>query len=391
MNPLAVYIHFPYCLYKCHYCDFNSYPVEWSGELESSYLKTLNREVDLASRTLPPFRITSVFLGGGTPSLFSPEAIEAVLKKLAEKSSFSEDCEVTIEMNPKTVTFEKLKGFMSAGVTRFSLGVQSFEDRYLAPLGRLHTGEEALQAIEGLQKAGIENYNLDLMFGFPHQTVSEVLEDLRKAVAPGPRHLSFYNLTLEEGTLLYDQHKKGKICLPENEIQAEMYERGLQFLEEKGYGAYEISNFSKSSPSRHNLAYWRYEDYLGLGAGAVSFLRASWFAKGENESVYGYRWTNPRTPKEYGKAVEGPWPFSPFETIERKTAPGEFWMMGLRLKEGVDLAELEKRFGKGSREIYAPILYAFEKKGWMEREGEWARLTSRGRMLANEVVSGFLL
>jgi oxygen-independent coproporphyrinogen-3 oxidase len=403
MNPLALYIHFPYCLYKCHYCDFNSYAVEFSEDLETSYCKALVEEMEKSFQSIPPSQIGSLFFGGGTPSLFSGKSFEKILDSLTSLAGVRAGCEVTIEMNPKTITLEKIRDYLKAGVNRFSLGVQSFEDRYLSPLGRLHSGQEAKEALLLIRKAGAENFNLDLMFGFPSQTPEEVLEDLREALQFEPAHLSFYNLTLEDGTLLKDQHQKGKIRLPDNEIQARMYEEGVDYLESRGYHGYEISNFSKAGKeSRHNLSYWRYEDYLGLGAGAVGFLRKETLRE-ENKaanrqlrtdnSLYGYRWTNPKTPKEYMFYTSNKsYPPPVIEKIDFKTASGEFWMMGLRLSDGVCLKEFERRFGPELRTHYEKaVIPYFEAKGWLSRKEENIHLTPSGRMFANEVVSGFLL
>jgi oxygen-independent coproporphyrinogen-3 oxidase len=426
MNHIALYIHFPYCLYKCHYCDFNSYAVEGVEGVESNYTDALLAELETTLRHLPRFVIPSIFLGGGTPSLFSPHEIGRLLNQVAKNTSISSDCEVTIEVNPKTLTAEKVDGYLKEGIRRFSVGVQSFENRYLIPLGRLHTGEEAMATLRLLRKKGVENLSFDLMFGFPGQTAQEVMSDLQKALSIEPQHLSFYNLTLEEGTLLKDQWRKGKIQLPENEVQAEMYEQGIRFLEDAGYCSYEISNFARSGyESRHNLAYWRYQDYLGLGAGAVSFLRKELIGDGlrfiEEEEIYGYRWTNPLTPKEYIAFVKEslerqgpplPNPLPPGERgpgkpplpwrervgvrgkneiIDIPTAKGEFFMMGLRLKEGISISEFERRFGEGSFLSYQEIIPPLQAKGWLIREEDHLLLTREGRFFANDVVSCFLL
>jgi len=388
MNTVALYIHFPYCLYKCHYCDFNSYAVQFGDDLESPYVETLKREIGEAFECFPSRQINSIFFGGGTPSLFSPKSFEQVLQGVTASASLSPHCEITIEMNPKTVTKERLQGYLQTGINRFSMGVQSFEDRYLSPLGRLHTGEEAREAIRLLREAGVENFNLDLMFAFPRQTTAEVIDDLTEALHFDPTHLSFYNLTLEEGTILKDQHRRGKIRLPENEVQAEMYEEGASLLEGEGLPSYEISNFCRDGrASRHNLAYWRYEDYLGVGAGAVSFVRAT-----DNSKNYGYRWTNPKAPLEYRSYKSYRTYKTRAEPIDYKTAAGEFWMMGLRLSEGVDLVEFERRFGAGLRRHYEErVIPNFLRKNWMAVLDEKASLTRTGRLFANEVVSEFLL
>jgi len=398
MNPLALYVHFPYCLYKCHYCDFNSYAVEFTEDLEIFYRTALLGEIKKIFENLPSSQITSLFFGGGTPSLFSAQSFEKIFETLSSLVSLKSDGEITIEMNPKTIGAEKIRDYLRVGINRFSLGVQSFEDRYLSPLGRLHTGEEAKTALRMIKKGGVQNFNLDLMFGFPSQRPDEVLNDLRQALEFEPSHLSFYNLTLEDGTLLKDQFLKGKIRLPDNEVQARMYEEGIGYLEGKGYRGYEISNFCRpGKESRHNLAYWRYENYLGLGAGAVSFLKKECFGAKQpqdpNENLYGYRWTNPKIPKEYrSHMTDRTYSFSNLEKIDQKTAAGEFWMMGLRLSEGVCLNNFERHFGRERKFYYEEsVIPCFQKKGWIARDRDQVRLTPAGRMFGNEVVSGFLL
>lgn len=393
MHSIAIYIHIPYCLYKCHYCDFNSYPVTSAEPYESEYLKGLLKEIESAKAAFSRFRTPSIFFGGGTPSLFSPQAIGKLIEKVSDISDLSSDCEITLEVNPKTVTKEKLKDFLKAGINRFSVGVQSFQNRYLSPLGRLHTGEEAEETLKIFHRIGADNFNLDLMFGFPNQTTEEVLQDIKKAIELHPAHLSYYNLTLEKGTLLNEQERKGEIRLPENEIQAEMYHQGIEFLEKNGYSLYEISNFSlPDKNSRHNLAYWKYQDYLGFGAGAVSFLNRRWFQLNQNETeLYGWRWTNPLTPKDYLASVEKEYSAIPKEKIDLKTAQGEFWMMGLRLKEGVAISEYRSHFGEENLGLYREILNPFIAKGWIQSDQERFAVTEEGRFFTNDIVSSLLI
>ncbi len=391
MLPIAIYIHIPYCLYKCHYCDFNSYPVTSAEPYESEYLKGLLKEIASAKTTFSKFETPSIFFGGGTPSLFSPQAIEKLIEKVSDISDLSSDCEITLEVNPKTVTKQNLKDFLKAGINRFSVGVQSFQNRYLSPLGRLHTGDEAEETLKIFHQIGADNFNIDLMFGFPDQATEEVLEDIKKAVELHPAHLSYYNLTLEKGTLLNEQERKGDIRLPENEIQAEMYQRGMEFLEKKAYSLYEISNFSlPNKKSRHNLAYWKYQDYLGFGAGAVSFLNRRWFSAADTK-LYGWRWTNPLTPKDYLASVEKKDSGLLKEKIDLKTAQGEFWMMGLRLKEGVAISEYYSHFGEENFRIYREIMNSFITKGWVQLDQDHFAVTEEGRFFTNDIVSSLLI
>ena len=389
MSSIALYVHFPYCPYKCHYCDFNSYAVPFDRIREEAYLKALLSEMNFHVRRLTPFRVASVFLGGGTPSLFSPDSIGTFLEGVRALVPVEPQAEVTLEANPKTLDEARIDAYLKAGINRISVGVQSLKDKYLSPLGRLHTAEEAKEILKLLSNKQL-NFNADFMFGFPGQTVNEVLEDLEEAVQFSPRHLSFYHLTLEKGTRFFEEHRRGRISLPDEDAAAEMYERGSEFLKAKGFPLYEISNFARPSFfSRHNLAYWRYDDYLGLGAGAVSFLKKSAFKPPAGEdSIYGCRWTNPRLPEEYLRAAEEE---APAELIDTAIARGEFWMMGLRLAEGVSLDRFRSCFGEGAFEPYQEISRRFEERGLLERGENRLRLTDRGRLLANEVVMGFLM
>jgi len=392
MTPLALYIHFPYCLYKCHYCDFNSYAVSFNENLEEPYLKALKREWEFHLNKLVPFTLTSIFLGGGTPSLFSPSGISQLLKMF--NSFCDEKIEVTLECNPKTLDAQKIKDFISAGINRFSIGVQSFNDQYLSPLGRLHTGEEAKQTLSLFQSIKNLNWNFDLMFGFPGQTLEEVLDDLETAVNFHPNHLSFYELTLEPGTLFFQQEKQGKWRLPENSIQTEMYIEGVRFLESKGYRQYEISNFAQAEfESKHNLTYWNYEKYLGLGAGATSFLGEGMMSTPPTEInplTYGYRWTSPKKPIDYLNWAGNPIPAESMELISSSTAQFEFLMMGLRLQKGISIDDFIQRFGEEAFYSYQPTISSLEKKEFLQKTTNSIYLTEKGRLMANEVLACFL-
>ena len=391
---LALYIHFPYCLYKCHYCDFNSYvlnrPIE---ELETEYVEALIRESEfLFSRFSKPLELKSIFLGGGTPSLFSAHSFKRIFESLKEKVKFLPEIEITLEANPKTINPQKIEEFLSTGVNRISVGVQSFQDSYLAPLGRLHTGEEAYQTLEELKKINPPSWSFDLMFAFPNQSLDELKKDLEIALTLNPPHLSFYQLTLEPHTLMDEYHKKGKFILPEETLQLEMFEKGIEILEGAGFFQYEISNFAKSShESKHNLAYWNYGDYLGLGAGAVSFLRKECLVEPMSSSEnYGFRWMGPKRPKDYIAWSENPNFLEISENIDFKTAQAEYWMMGLRLTRGIDLNNFKQRFGQESLEKFLPIVRENQLKGFIKEESKKVSLTPQGRRLANEVMVSFL-
>ncbi len=395
MKNLSLYIHFPYCLYKCHYCDFNSYAVKDVSALQRPYVKALFEELKAAQEIFKLAPFESIFLGGGTPSLFEAKVLGELMEGLAREVGVSAGAEITLESNPKTIQSAQIRDFLSIGINRFSIGVQSFQDKFLAPLGRLHDAKEAIQTIEMLEKE-VENYNFDLMFGFPGQSLDDLKLDLATALRFQPKHFSFYGLTLEEGTIFAEHHRQGKIQLLEDDLQASMYETGVESFEKAGYPLYEISNFARPGfESKHNLAYWHYSNYLALGAGSVSFLSKD-FLRAEScqklpENLYGIRWTNLKSPEQYRADPGHFYKNRNWEIIDDSTARKEFWMMGLRLKEGVSLKEFEKRFGEGQSQVYNSIVEEWENKGSIEIQKDRICLTARGRLLANEVVSSFFI
>lgn len=395
MKNLSLYIHFPYCLYKCHYCDFNSYAVKDVSALQRPYVQALLQELRAAKETFELNAFKTIFLGGGTPSLFEAKVLADLMEGIAREVGISLDAEITLESNPKTIQSAQIRDFLSIGINRFSIGVQSFQDKFLAPLGRLHDAKEAIQTLEMLEKE-VENYNFDLMFGFPGQNLADLKLDLATALRFRPKHFSFYGLTLEEGTIFAEHHKQGKIQLLEDDLQAAMYEAGVESFEKAGYPLYEISNFSRLGfESKHNLAYWHYSNYLGLGAGSVSFLSKD-FLKSEScqklpENLYGIRWMNLKSPEQYRANPGHFYQNRQWEIIDDSTAKKEFWMMGLRLKEGVSLKEFEKRFGEGQSQVYHSIIKEWESKGSIEIQEDRICLRPRGRLLANEVVSSFFI
>lgn len=395
MQNLSLYIHFPYCLYKCHYCDFNSYAVKDVSTLQKPYLQALLEEIQWAKKFFNLPKLNTVFLGGGTPSLFAAKVLGELLETLDREIGLLPEAEITLEANPKTVQTSNIRDFLSIGVNRISLGVQSFQDRFLSPLGRLHKGDEAMETLKMIEKE-VENYNFDLMFAFPGQSLEDLKKDLKIATTFHPKHLSFYGLTLEEGTIFAEHHRQGKIQLLEDDLQAQMYEEGVASFEKAGYPLYEISNFAKPNyQSRHNLAYWRYSNYLGLGAGAVSFLSKDFLKPGAcqdlPENLYGLRWMNTKSPDPYRKSPGKVFEEQAWEKIDESTARKEFWMMGLRLEEGIAWSDFERRFGRAGKQDYASALQSWKDKGCLEEFEARVRLTAAGRLLANEVVSSFFI
>ncbi len=321
LPPLSLYIHIPWCVRKCPYCDFNSHEVK--SELpEQQYVAALIRDLELALPQIWGRKVYTVFIGGGTPSLFSAQAIETILNTVRMLLPLDVNAEITLEANPGTVEAEKLAGYRAAGVNRLSLGIQSFNDTHLKALGRIHGANEARRAVEIAQQY-FDNINLDLMYGLPQQTVAEAEADVRTALAFSPQHLSCYHLTLEPNTLFH----RYPPALPDDDTSSEMQQCIEQFLATQGYQHYETSAFAQpKKQSRHNLNYWQFGDYLGIGAGAHSKLSF------HNKVL---RQMRHKQPQAYIEAVARDAPLQTEHEVGRDQLPFEFMMNALRLNEGV--------------------------------------------------------
>ncbi len=376
----SLYIHIPYCDSKCPYCDFNSHVVpRWP---EQRYVDALCRELDHCSQS-DLWRdgiVRTIFLGGGTPSLFSPKSIARILGHVRATWDIRADAEVTIESNPGTVDGAKLQGFLAAGVNRISFGVQSFDDGLLGLLGRIHDGRTAADAVSSALRVGFDDVNLDLMFAVPGQTVEQWESDLRQAVDLGTTHISAYNLTFEEGTVFYAQRRKGKLRSAEEDTEIAMYEVTENFLGARGFERYEISNYARPGRMcRHNLTYWRAQTYLGVGAGAHSF--------GQSAAL---RWHNELGPEKYMADVESRGHARVREEqIEPPQARGEFVFLGLRCCEGIATDEFRRRFGVDLDEVY-PQGAAMRDQGLLECTEDYWRLTKRGRMVSDAIFATFV-
>lgn len=391
---LAVYIHFPYCIHKCPYCDFNTYAVR--SFPEQRYADALKREISFAAAE-HPWRgrpIGSVFFGGGTPSLLSAKTVADVLEHLATRFGIEPDAEITLEANPGSLEgggVERLAGFRAGGVNRLSFGVQSFDARVLETLGRIHAAGDSERAVAAAREAGFDNVSCDLMFAVPQQTLAECERDLDRLIALGPEHVSAYNLTYEPGTPLTGLRNAGRVTAADEETERAMYEATIDRLAEAGYERYEISNFARAGTrdlrSRHNLAYWEWRDYLGLGAGAHGFAAAAPSnAKREvdDAGAWGLRYANVRLPETYMSAADGAWAASS-ERLDRDMAMAELIMLGLRLADGIDEERFARLFGIGFVEA-APACAGLESGGLVERAAGRVRLTRAGLMLGDAVI-----
>ena len=380
----SLYLHIPYCQSKCPYCDFNSHAVaSWP---EDDYVRALVAEIERRAGEVPwaGRRLKTIFFGGGTPSLFRPESIAAILTAAERNFGIKSGAEVTLEANPGTVEAAKLGGMRAAGINRISFGAQSFNQARLKFLGRIHSAEETREAARTARRVGFERFNLDLIFAVPGQSVDEVLSDIAEAAALGPDHISAYNLTFEEGTAFFTDMKRGRIRPIDSDRQAEFYAAVREELPRRGYRMYEISNYAPPGhEARHNLSYWRAESYLGLGAGAHSFAR--------DEHRGGRRWWNERMPARYvEQALAGGLAEAGGETVDVRSARGEFVFLNLRLRDGFALADFERRFGESFDSVFgARAARLFEGDLLLRGDGR-IYLSERGLELADSVFAEFI-
>ena len=375
LPPLALYVHIPWCVRKCPYCDFNSHQAK--GDVpERAYVEALVTDLELALPDIWGRRVHSVFFGGGTPSLFSAAAIGTLVSAFRARLPLAADCEISLEANPGTFEAEKFRGYREAGVNRLSIGIQSFNPEHLKALGRIHDDKEARRAIE-IAKASFESINLDLMYALPQQTPTEALADVEAALEVDTAHLSFYHLTIEPNTLFHRHPPK----LPEEDTAAAMQESIGAALPERGYIHYETSAWARPGREcRHNLNYWRFGDYLGIGAGAHSKIS---FRDRVTRAV---RW---KQPKEYLQRVAEGRPVQESHEVERADLVFEFMMNALRLPEGFPVGSFVERTGLQIAAAEKPLREA-EARGLIVRDHERIRPTDLGQRFLNDLLQLFL-
>ncbi len=381
MRPLELYVHIPFCIRKCQYCDFLSGPS--SKEERREYVTELCQKIRTYKKLAGSYHVVSIFIGGGTPSILEAEQITAIFEAIRDTFIVDEGAEITVEMNPGTVTEEKLTAYRQAGINRLSIGLQSAKDEELRILGRIHTYEEFLDTYRLAREKGFGNINVDLMSAIPGQTVEGWEDTLRKVVKLGPEHISAYSLIIEEGTPFYEIYVKGRagdessgkaakereeadLCagrLPDEEEERQMYRQTKEILKEYGYHRYEISNYALPGyECRHNLGYWNRTEYLGIGTGAASLM--------DNK-----RW-------DYG---EEPMVLSMKEQME------EYMFLGLRKTQGVSKTKFADEFGRGMDTVYGEVLEKMYGMRLMEETDDFVRLTDRGIDVSNAVMCEFLL
>jgi len=374
----GVYVHIPYCVKKCPYCDFNSYGV---GKRipEEEYTEAVLKELDLYRESIERVPLTSIFFGGGTPSLFSAGSIGKIIHRILSITSPLDSLEVSLEVNPKTADLEKLRDLNGVGVNRISVGVQSFLERKLKLLGRINSPDDSRRVLKDIVRSRFNNFNLDLMYGVSYETLDEWKTDLSKALEFGTTHISAYCLTIEDDTEFGTLYSEGRLPLPDEDTLTEMVSFTSDFMEKAGYRQYEISNFARPGfECKHNLLYWRGEDYLGLGAGAHSHLSLN------DGSHWGTRWANLKSPALYMKAVnEGKKPLAFTEFLRREEALEDKVLMGLRLKEGIDLLTLKDRFGIKPHSDKLGFLFD---EGFIELTDNSIQLSKKGVLLSDELI-----
>jgi len=378
LPPLALYIHFPWCVQKCPYCDFNSHELKSSLD-EKTYINALINDLE---QELPSFwgrSISSIFMGGGTPSLFSPESIDQLLSALRARLTFAPDIEITMEANPGTIELEKFKEFSSAGINRLSIGIQSFNDDKLKSLGRIHGRKEAIRAAELAHDAGFNSFNLDLMYGLPNQSLKQAVDDIETAIALEPKHLSHYQLTIEPNTYFY--HKPPTV--PDDDNLWEMQEACQTSIAKHGYSQYEISAYAKEGyQCQHNLNYWQFGDYIGIGAGAHGKL-----TNAPEQKIH--RSWKVKQPQDYLEKAVNEKRIAGEKVLTRDDASFEFMMNALRLNNGFETEIFQQHVGLPISVVENALKQA-EEKGWISWELKRIKPTDTGRQYLNNLLELFM-
>lgn len=365
----GLYIHIPFCMKKCKYCDFTSFV--GCEKHFGSYVDALKKEMEKYSGE----KIDSIFIGGGTPSILTEENLENLIESIYKIFLVEKNAEFTIESNPKTLTLEKLKLLKRRGVNRLSIGVQSFIDEELKKIGRVHTKKDAADAVMLAKTAGFSNINIDLMFSIPGQTADSLKKSIDEAIALNPEHISAYSLILEEGTPLFSEVERGEVILPEEEVDRKNYRYLIEKLKSVGYRQYEISNFSKPGyECRHNLKYWDCDEYIGIGVAAHSYYRDRRFFN----------------TKDLEKYLKGAYQEDISETLTLDDKISEFIIMGFRKTEGISKKRFFEKFGVNFYEKFKNPLDKFIKLNLIEEKGDFYRLTFEGINLSNTVLCEFI-
>ena len=378
----GIYIHIPFCVSKCRYCDFVSFPCD--ADTKKQYVNALIKEMTIAAKEMPDRQYSSVFIGGGTPSTLEVGEIARIMKALSENYDIAPDAEITIEANPGTVDAEKLKEYRECGVNRLSMGLQSATPHILKALGRIHTTDDFIKGVELAKAAGFTNINADLMYGLPEQSTEDFLKAIKTAAGTGVKHISAYSLIVEENTPLYFDINGGGVLLPGEDEAFEMYEQGKALLESLGFHRYEISNYAQTGyESSHNLNYWNNGEYLGLGLNSHSAMHidGKWL-----------RWANKSEFDEYLADIEdGKRPLADEpQNIERAEEMFECVMLGLRKTAGITNAEFEARFGESLYTAFAKAIAQLDENGLLIKTPDGIKLNDRGLDIENLALMPFM-
>ena len=383
---IEIYIHIPFCVKKCDYCDFLSAPCD--DETKKNYVDALCREIEWAKDCLDEYLVDTVFIGGGTPSILEGKQIEKIMGTLRSCAKISSDAEITIECNPGTLDKEKLEAYKSAGINRISLGLQSANDTELKSIGRIHNYEDFKKSFNLARLAGFKNINVDLMSALPEQTVDSYKETLAKVVTLNPEHISAYSLIVEDETPLKERVENGLVELPNEDDEREMYYYTKKFLEKTGYKRYEISNYAKDGfECRHNIGYWKRVEYLGFGIGAASLFEGKRFSNTPDIN----RYIN-MLEKDFLNADEV-WESinESEEVLTKNDEMEEFMFLGLRMMDGIKKSDFKQIFGTDIYSVYGEILEKLESQALLVIDGDSIRLTDRGIDISNQVLANFLI
>lgn len=378
-NKLGLYLHIPFCVRKCKYCDFLSFGCT-DKNIFTEYANALMLEIKIKSQSWHFREVDSIYIGGGTPSLLSEWDIGKIIDCLHEYFNVQRDAEITIEANPATLSDEKLERYLRKGINRLSLGVQSFENSVLETLGRIHNKNDAFYSFQRAKKAGFDNINLDIMFGIPGQSMKMWKDTVRQCIFSKPSHISLYSLQIEEGTEFYKMYKDGVLEAVPDLIDREMYHTALKMIKSAGYDHYEISNCALSGyKSRHNMKYWSYDEYVGIGLGASSF-------------VDGSRYKNCSKMHDYIKAIKEkaiPVDINSVENYTKREEMGIFVFTGLRKSEGISLEEFRRIFKENFFDVYSKKILS-KYRGLLILTGDRLYLTEQGMDISNSIMMEFL-
>ncbi|MFA6984366.1 MAG: radical SAM family heme chaperone HemW [Sedimentibacter sp.] len=376
MKKLGIYIHIPFCVKKCGYCDF--YSVKWDEISEYTYIQSAINEIKSYSALSNKFVVDTIYIGGGTPSIVNPKNLDNMINVIKIIFTVEENAEISMEANPNTLNKENLNDYSSIGINRLSIGIQSLNDDILKRIGRIHNSKEALEAIEKAKQCGFANINADVMFNIPGQTIDDINNTISQLIKKDIRHISFYSLKLEKGTPMYTLEKNKEIFLPEEDEEREMYYAGRNIMEANNLFQYEISNFAvKGYECRHNLKYWSQEEYVGIGPSAHSFLKNK-------------RFNNPSDLKEYIlSGGNSNFQRNILEVMDDNQMIFEYIILRLRLTEGLKFADFENKFSVNFKEVYAKQIEYLLKNNLIEIDDAAVRLTKRGMDISNYVFEQF--